>query len=164
MHMEMLTVHNLKRTDRLEMLSVQYRVPLCMIMRANGIKTVKDFERSRKINIPRQCYCNRCEGEEKTDWKIYIVMPEDTLLSIARHHGVTMNILKKANNLSDPGSIREGDKLSIPILSGEIYSVREGETIETIARERGILVRRIREKNGLGPKEPIYPGMQLLLD
>lgn len=162
--MEMLTVHNLRRTDRLEMLSAQYRVPVCMIMRANGIKTVKDFERCKRINIPRQCYCNRCEDEEKTGLKVYMVAPGDTLFSIAKRHGLTMNILKKANNLSDPESIREGDKLSIPILSGEIYSVREGETIEDIARRRGMLVRRIREKNGLGPHQPVYPGMQLLLD
>jgi LysM repeat protein len=164
MNVEMLTVYSLKRTDRLEMLSARYRVPVCMIMRANGIKTVKDFERCRRINIPRQCYCNRCEGEEKTDWKIYMVAPGDTLFGIARRHGVTMNILKKANNLEDPESIREGDKLSIPILSGEIYSVREGETLEDIARQRGILVRRIREKNGLGPNEKVCAGMQLLLD
>ena len=104
-----------------------------MIIRANGMITGKDYERCRRIRIPRPCYCNRCEGEEKIDWKIYTVEPGDTLFSIARQHGVTMNILRKANNLEDPESIREGDKISIPILTGQIYSVREGETLEDIA-------------------------------
>lgn len=164
MNVEMMTVHILSRTDDPETLSARYRVPVCMIMRANGIKTVKDFGRCQRINIPRQCYCNRCEGAEKTDWKIYVVEPTDTLFSIARRHGVTMNILKKANNLAFPEDIREGDRLSIPLLSGEIYSVREGETIDDIARQRGIAAHIIREKNGLKPDEPVYAGMQILLD
>ncbi len=160
----MLTVHNLRRTDRLEKLSAKYHIPVCMIMRANDIKSVKDFERCRRINIPRQCYCNRLKGKEKTDWKIYTVSAGDTLFSIAKRHGVTMNILKKANSLSDPDSICEGEKISIPILTGEIYSVREGETIDDIARRRGMPTHCIREKNGLEQNEPVYPGMQLLLD
>jgi LysM repeat protein len=164
MYVDILTVHNLGRTENIEMLSARYRVPVCAIMRANGIKTAIDFERSSKINIPRQCYCNRCEGEEKTDWKTYMVAPGDTLYSIARRHGVTMNILMKANDLDTPESIRDGDCLKIPVLSGKIYSVREGETIEDIAWQHGMTVRRIREKNGLTADEAVFAGMQLLLD
>ncbi len=161
--MEMLTVHNVRRTDRLETLSAQYRVPVCMIMRANSIKTVNDFAKCRKINIPKRCYCNRCSGGEKTDCIIYTVQPGDTLFSIAKQHGVTMNIICKANNLTEPDSIREGDKLSIPVLSGQIYFVREGETLSGIAQAYGIPECRIREINGLGPQENVCAGMQLMI-
>lgn len=159
-----MTVHCVSRDDSPESLSARYRVPVCMIMRANGIKTTKDFERCRRINIPRACYCNRCEGEERTEWRIVTALPGDTLYSIARRCGVTMHILMKANNLAGPDSVREGDKLSVPVVTGELYSVREGETIESIARQRGLLARRIRERNGFAPGEPVYAGMQLLID
>ena len=162
--MELLTVHSLSPAESIEMLSARYRVPVCMIMRANGIKSVRDFEKCRRIKIPRQCYCNRCEGEENTASKAYMVAPGDTLYGIARRHGVTMHILMKLNGLDSPESIREGDLIKIPVITGEVYSVREGETIEDIARSRGITPGRIREKNRLSPDEPVFAGMQLVLD
>ncbi len=162
--MEMLTVHNLGAAESIEMLSARYRVPVCMIMRANGIKTLRDFERCRRVQIPRYCYCNRCGGEAKTECKAYTVAPGDTLFGIARRHGVTMNILMKTNGLENPDSIREGDTISIPLVTGVIYSVREGETLEDIARRNSMPVSRIREKNGLGPDEPVFAGFQLMLD
>ncbi len=160
--MEMQTVHTLRYAETVEMLSARYRVPVCMIMRANGIKTVRDFERCCRVNIPRQCYCNRCEND--ADIKTVTAEPGDTLYSIARRHGVTMNILMKLNGFESPDCIREGDPIRVPVMTGEVYSVREGETIEDIARSRGITASRIRERNRLSPDEPVFPGMQLVLD
>ncbi len=162
--MEMLTVHTLGPAESIEMLSARYRVPVCMIMRANGIKSVRDFERSRRIQIPRQCYCNRCEDRDRIACKIYTVVPGDTLFSIARRHGVTMNILMRTNGLDNADSIREGDNISIPVITGVIYSVREGETLEGIALSRGTSAKRIREINCLSPDEPLFAGMQLVVD
>lgn len=162
--MEMLTVHTLGPADSIEMLSVRYRVPVCMIMRANGIKTVRDFERCSRIQIPRQCYCNRCEGEVSIAYKAYMVAPGDTLFGIARRHGLTMNILMRTNGLDNPSSLREGDTISIPLITGVMYSVREGETLEDIALGRGTSAKRIREINKLAPDEPVFAGLQLVLD
>ena len=160
--MDMQTVHTLRPSETIEMLSARYRVPVCMIMRANGIKTVKDFERCRRVHIPRQCYCNRFECD--SDWKTVTAGPGDTLYSIARRHGVTMNILMKINTLESPDGIREGDQIRVPVMTGEIYSVREGETIEDIARSRGVTADRIRARNRMAPDEPVFAGMQLVLD
>lgn len=161
--MEMLTVHTVKRTDSLETLSAKYRVPVCMIMRANSLKTVKDFANCRKLNIPRRCYCNRCAGAEKTDWLIYTVQPGDTLFSIAKRHGVTMNIVCKANNIVNPESLCEGDKLSIPVVPGQVYYVREGETLQTIALAHNISESRLRQINRLKAGDRVHAGMQLLI-
>lgn len=56
---EIRTVRRLRRTDRLEALSAQYRVPVCMIMRANGFLHAGDFGHCRELFIPRICYCRR---------------------------------------------------------------------------------------------------------
>lgn len=160
--MEIQTVHTLGYAETVEMLSARYRVPVCMIMRANSIKTVRDFERCRRINIPRQCYCNRCDGD--ADFIAVTAQAGDTLYSIARRYGVTMNILMKLNGFESPDRLREGDQVRVPVMTGEMYSVREGETIEDIARSRGITTGRIRERNRLSADEPVFPGMQLVLD
>ncbi len=162
--MEMLTVHTLGPAESIEMLSARYRVPVCMIMRANGIKTERDFERNRRIQIPRQCYCNRCEDRDSIACKSYTVVPGDTLFGIARRHGVTMSMLMRTNGLKSPDSLHEGDRIDIPLVTGVIYSVREGETLEDIALSRGMSATRIRDINGLTPDEPVFAGMQLVLD
>ena len=161
--MEMKTVHTLRAAETVEMLSARYRIPVCMIMRANGIKTMGDFERCRRINIPRICYCNRCLGSDDAEWKVITAAAGDTLFSLARQHGVTMRILMKVNGIENPGGIREGDSIKIPVITGIIYSVREGETIQDIARRCGIPAAHIRERNHLMPDEPVFAGMQLVL-
>ena len=58
--MEVFTVHRLRRTERIEALSAYYRVPVCMIMRANSINDPKDLSSLKEIKIPDRCYCNKC--------------------------------------------------------------------------------------------------------
>lgn len=55
--MDIRRVHRLKRTDTLEALSAHYRVPVCMILRANGLTGAKDFGRCRVLIIPHADYC-----------------------------------------------------------------------------------------------------------
>ncbi len=162
MNMEMPVIHKRAPSDDLESLSARYGVPVCMIARANGIRTTADIERLSRIRIPRPCYCNRSEKE--TDCRTVTVTAEDTLFDIARRYGVTAGIILRANGIGDPESICEGDILRIPVLSGTIVSVREGETIEDIAQKHGTSASRIRRINMLEPDEPVFAGMRLLVD
>ena len=161
--MQIRTIHRLKPSDRLEDLSARYRVPVCMIMRANSLLQPNSLLQHRELKIPCICYCNRYEKEEPAQYAFYTVQPGDTLFGIARSHGVTMKLLQKANGLQDPDALHEGQRLKIPRLSGEVHYVRQGETLEDIALRSGICASRIRETNGLEPGEAVYPGMRLVL-
>ena len=99
--MEMLTTHVLRRTDRLEMLSARYGVPVCMIMRANVLNTPEDIFACREIKIPKKDYCRRCAGGQKTaaPHTVYTVTPEDSLFGIAQAHGVTMSLILRINGI-----------------------------------------------------------------
>ena len=162
--MDILTVHRLKRTDRLETLSAYYRIPVCMIMRANSFTHPQDILLCKEIVIPKKSYCNNC-GMEQPPWEIdmYTVEPEDTLYGIARKYGLTMNIILRTNNIKDPIAIRPGYVLRIPLLSGQLYCVRTGDTLADIAKRFGVSDAVIRQKNCLGYDEVIRPGMQLLI-
>lgn len=162
--MDILTVHRLRRTDRLETLSAYYRVPVCMIMRANSFTQPQDFLLSKEIIIPKKSYCNECGMEQPPKaYDMYTVEPEDTLYGIARKYGLTMNIILRTNRIKDPVAIRPGYVLKIPLLSGQLYSVRSGDTLADIAKRFGLPDDAIREKNCLAPDEAVRPGTQLLL-
>ncbi len=163
--MEIQAVHRIKRTDRLEALSAYYRVPVCMIMRANSFSDPQDFFKCKEIKIPKKCYCNRCGGETAASagYETHVMSNEDTLYGIARKYGLTVNIILRANRINDPLDIRPGDKLKVPLLPGELYCVRPGETIQAIAKDHGINEYGLREKNYLGRSEAAYPGMRLLI-
>lgn len=45
---------------------------------------------------------------------VYTIQPGDTLFSIARQFGVTLDALVELNNIEDPDRINAGDQLFIP--------------------------------------------------
>ena len=160
--MENLTTHRLRRSDSLESLSAQYRVPVCMIVRANMLGDGRLFADCLEIKIPHRCHCNRC-AEVEAESARYIVQPSDTLYGIARGVGLTMRILMKANGMEDPEDIKPGDALIIPRLTGEVTCVRDGESMDDIARHFCISTARLRQANYVSPREDINPGMLLLI-
>ncbi len=85
----------------------------------------------------------------------YIVSKGDTLWSIARKFGISVNDLKSANNLST-NSLSIGQSLFIPgqnneeiPSSGITYTVVGGDTLYSIARKYNTTVAKIKELNNL---------------
>lgn len=164
--MEMLTIHKMRPGERLEMLSARYHVPICMIMRANGMTDTNDVIAFKQVKIPKKCYCNRCVCQQQTatKYEIYTVHSTDSVYSIAQKYGITMNIILKTNCIKDPDDIRPGDAISIPILTGKRYTVRANESLNDIARRSGMSVTSIRDKNCMDQNDTVYPGMMLILN
>ncbi len=79
----------------------------------------------------------------------YIVKPNDSLYSIARMYGITVEDIRMANNLmSDLLTI--GQVLIIPDKGSQtIYTVKKGDNLYSIAREYGTTVSEIKRLNNL---------------
>jgi len=90
------------------------------------------------------------------DSDYYIVSKGDTLWSIARKFGVSVNDLKNANNLSS-NSLSIGQSLFIPgqekeeesTTSGITHKVVSGDTLYSIARKYNTTVNKIKTLNNL---------------
>jgi len=100
---------------------------------------------------------------------IYVVQRGDSLYSIANRFGVTVNELKRANNLTS-NLLSIGQTLIIPRTTPEItppgdyivYTVQRGDTLYKIANQYGVSVNDIVEFNQL-PTTALSINQQLLI-
>lgn len=102
----------------------------------------------------------------------YTVEPGDTLSSIARRYGTTVQELATINNISNPNLIFPGQSLRVLTNSttqgeetrgtGSItYTVQRGNTLSQIASSYGVSVSHIVELNDIQNPNLIYPGEKL---
>ena len=69
--------------------------------------------------------------------EIYVVKSGDTLYGIARRYGVSVDVLREANQLRNPALLSVGQALLIP-REDALYTVRRGDTLYGIARRYGL--------------------------
>lgn len=95
---------------------------------------------------------------------IYTVQPGDTLYSIARLYGSTVQLIINANNIRNPNLIFPGSVILIPVEPGMIrYTVLPGDTIYRIAARFGTTSQSILNANpGLDPLR-LIPGMVITI-
>ena len=113
----------------------------------------------------------------------YYLIEGDTLSSIARDYGVSVRALKEYNNISDPRSMRAGQKIMIPTdnqassarqtgatssrgatrgnqngAGGGQYRVQKGDNLGKIARQFDIGVRELMDMNGINDPRKLRAG------
>ncbi|HNX10538.1 MAG TPA: peptidoglycan DD-metalloendopeptidase family protein [bacterium] len=93
----------------------------------------------------------------------YTVKAGDTISTIARQFGVTVNTILWANSLSANSTIRQGDKLNIPPVTGVVHKVASGETIRAIANKYGVSADTIIASNGLDDSGKLRIGQSLII-
>jgi len=108
---------------------------------------------------------------------VYVVRPGDTLYSIARRFGVSVEAIMAANNLPNPNSIYAGQQLTIPCPGAPVptptpgtpwpqptvYVVQPGDTLYSIARRFGTTVQAIAQANHIINPNRIYVGQRLMI-
>lgn len=104
----------------------------------------------------------------------YLVTRGDSLWTVAKKNGVSVNELVKANNLKSNATLQIGQKLMIPAASavaasasspeatGPTHTVKGGETLGQIARTHGTTVNTLKRMNKL-TSDVVRPGKVLLL-
>lgn len=106
----------------------------------------------------------------------YTVQQGDTLGSIARRFGTTIQELAALNKLADANTIGIGQVLKLPSGSSEqagaaqpteskrkTYVIQRGDTLLSIAREYGLTVKQLAEANNIADPDRIFPGQTLVI-
>jgi len=89
---------------------------------------------------------------------LYRIQKGDTLYSLAKKKGTTVEQLKKLNNWVENPILRVDQVIIIKI--GQEHVIQKGETLSSIARQYGVSVSSIKTKNGL-KTNTIYAGKTL---
>ncbi len=132
-------------------------------------KTVSPTPKTVKPSIPQ------------SSSRSHIVVPGDTLYSLARHYNHPVGDLAKWNNLQKPYSLPLGRELRVvppnnknkpglvqeeanfqPVgLRPRFHIVKKGESLHGIARKYGLFLNDLAERNGIGSPYSVYPGLKL---
>lgn len=99
----------------------------------------------------------------RTRVESHVVQEGETLGSIAREYGISVETILAANKLRGPSLIHPGDKLRILPMDGIAYVVRGGDTLKKIAATYKSDPDRIREANGLANASELSIGDELIL-
>ncbi|MCC7371768.1 MAG: LysM peptidoglycan-binding domain-containing M23 family metallopeptidase [Chloroflexi bacterium] len=95
--------------------------------------------------------------------KTYTVQASDTMFSIAKRHGVSVDALLWANNLTDPNVIKQGQQLVIPPSTGKLHVAKDGDTLDSLAQTYSVSKTGIAAVNGLAEDATLKAGQRLLI-
>jgi LysM repeat protein len=147
--------HTVQRGETLFSISRRYGVTVQAIRAANGLSSNLIYVGQRLI-IPT--------GGGSTPVVYHTVQRGETLFSISRRYGVTVQAIQAANRLTST-TIYVGQRLLIPSGGSTpvvYHTVQRGETLFSISRRYGVTVQAIRAANGLS-SNLIYVGQRLLI-
>ena len=106
-----------------------------------------------------------CFGEDFNDsisnYNVYKVQRGDSLYSIARKYGISVDDIKRVNNL-DSNTLSIGQELKIPSNNIDYYIVQRGDSLYSIAKKYGTSVDYLKRKNNL-TSNTLSIGQKLLL-
>ncbi|WP_234971219.1 peptidoglycan DD-metalloendopeptidase family protein [Halanaerobium congolense] len=133
-----------------------------------------DNNRDLKINSPREENNGEKESPEKTFTevekkplikrvKVHTVRSGETLWDIAHQHGLNIDSLIGANNISNMNSIKPGQKFKILPIKGIIYRVSPGESVASIASKFNIKTETIMKDNNLDNPSNLKIDQELIL-
>jgi len=105
--------------ESVEQIARKHGVPASAILQTNGITNAASIKPGQRLVIPR--YISHGAPQAAAPARataaadnIHVVASGDSLVGIARKHGVTLPALAKANNMQPNGKISTGDRLVVP--------------------------------------------------
>jgi murein DD-endopeptidase MepM/ murein hydrolase activator NlpD len=107
--------------ETVESIARKYGVPASAISETNGFREGAVLRPGQRVVIPRYITASETHASApqasvapRTNENVHIVEPGESMLGIARKHGVTITALARANNIQSYAKISVGDRLTIP--------------------------------------------------
>lgn len=152
---EDLETYTVKKGDTLYSIAKEFNTTVDNLKKINNMLTNTLIVGS-KILVPKKNNSNNTTT-------YYTVKKGDTLFSISKAYNVSVNDIKKANNLTSD-TLSVGQKLIIPSKEEnyDTYIVKKGDTLYSIARNFNVSVNEIMALNNLS-SSVLTPGQTLVI-
>ncbi len=123
---------------------------------------------------------------DRVRWERHRIKPGENLSSIAHRYQTSIALLQEVNQVRGQW-IRAGDTLMIPIATKNLghylsedrrkqaiqntqrrgnkinHTVRSGDTWWDLSRKHGVTTHKLARWNGMSPRDPLFPGQQLVI-
>lgn len=157
--------YTVKKGDTLYSIAKKYGVSADTIIQDNNLKN-SNLSVGQILRIRSgEGEVLECFGEDYNDsisnYKTYIVQKGDSLYTISRRYGVSVDDIKRVNNLKS-NTLSIGQELLIPSNDLDYYTVQRGDSLYSIAKKFGISVDYLKKKNNL-TSNTLSIGQRLLL-
>lgn len=176
-------VHIVQDGETLNGIANRAGVSAQALAKANGLKEPYGLRMGQKLTIPGEGRLPAREtagsgGSKGRLGGTHVVRDGETLNGIANRAGVSAQALARANGLTEPYTVRTGQKLilpgtgaaaqaeerqSAPVGGAGEYVVKEGETLNGIANRAGVPRVVIAEANGLKEPFEVQAGQKLVI-
>ncbi len=161
--------YTVKAGDTLYSIAKRYGVTVQSIVTANKLASANVIRVGQVLKIPAST--GTIVPKPVPTTINYTVKAGDTLYSIAKRYGVTVQSIVTANKLASANVIRVGQVLKIPASTGTIvpkpvpttinYTVKAGDTLYSIAKRYGVTVQSVVTINKLASANVIKIGQVL---
>lgn len=142
--------YNVQSGDTLYSIALKYNTTPVAIMRKNNLIN-NLLTVGQTLIIPNDIESTGNNQEQTDTENTYIVQKGDSLYSISRKFGITIDALKNNNNIVD-NTLIVGQVLKIPAQNentSNLYVVKKGDNLWSIAQKYGVTVNAIRILNNL---------------
>jgi len=111
--------------ETLETVARKNGVPLAALMEVNGITNAATIRPGQRLVIPRYVSggAQHAAPAPQVSDNVHVVEPGESLIGIARKHGVTLTALAHANNIRPYDKVSIGTRLTIP--GGQKMAMRQ---------------------------------------
>jgi membrane-bound lytic murein transglycosylase D len=179
--------HPVKSGDTLSTVARRYGVSVAVLKEINDVKATQ-LRPGEDLLVPANgaalhpkvaLAAARVDGRAppvNRSGRTHVVRRGDSLWTIARAYGVSVNSLATLNGMQPGDTLRAGRKIKVrggsgasgPVVvagNGEhmTYTVRRGDTLSHIARRFSVTVSQLLSWNGLSRHDQIMPGQRIVM-
>ena len=151
------TTYTVKSGDTLYKIANQFGLSVNELKSINNLST-NNLSIGQVLKVKKDTSNDNTTSDKSST---YTVKSGDTLYSISRKLNVSVDEIKRANNLTN-NLLTVGQILQIPTDTTKVYTVKSGDTLYTIARNNNTTVSDIIELNNLSTSN-LSIGQKLLL-
>lgn len=173
------TIYTVKSGDSLWVVAERHKVSVASITSANGISRDSILRVGQKLTIPAKEHLNKNTGMASLEGSTYTIAKGDTLSGIAARFQVSVDAIKRANNMNN-NVIIAGEKIVIPGNSKAIgvvasdkaakassiskegtYRVEKGDSLSVIANRFRVTVADLMKWNNINDARKLRSGQLL---